>query len=269
MSAWHSYSRRTFESSTNLGNVREHFIKEVLSNFLPKSVTVGSGEITDGEQRSSQQDIIIYRSEFPVLSGFSLVNTYMIEGVIATIEVKSNLSAGTPNGLQSAFQNVATVLRLKNRAIRLSGSQREFEELQKTRTVKTFVVGYNSWSTREAFLENYRLAANEVGWYALPNIVYQPNGCVVANTGLVYLRETGSNQPVSSIDSPIVLCSQYPFAIFFQSLLEAILIGTGGIIASVPGVAATMMYDLNNYFSLPSMPCTEIKLVMGNSEQSE
>lgn len=120
--AWHSHSSQTFTHSTNLGNAREHFIAEILSRTLPRSVVVGSGEITDGNRRSGQQDIIIYRSDFPVLTGSNSVNTYLIEGVIATIEVKSNLTSGDPIGLISAFRNVATVLSLTNQAIRLSGT---------------------------------------------------------------------------------------------------------------------------------------------------
>lgn len=267
MGAWHEYSQETFKNSTNLGSAREHFVKEILANFLPKSVVVGSGEITDGRQRSGQQDVIVYRAEFPVLSGFSSVNTYMIEGVIATIEVKSDLSTGSPNGLYSALQNVATVNRLSNQAIKLSGSRREFEKLQRIRTVKAFVVGYKGWSTKESLLENYRLAANNSGWNILPSIVYQPGACVIANIGLVDIRQTATKQSVPPSETQVVICEQNPFAIFFQNLLKAILIGTGGLIASAPGINATMRYGLNNYFSLPDLPCAEIKLVRTGGEE--
>jgi hypothetical protein len=269
MGAWHEYSQETFKNSTNLGSAREHFVKEILANFLPKSVVVGSGEITDGKQRSGQQDVIVYRAEFPVLSGFNSVNTYMIEGVIATIEVKSDLSTGSPNGLYSAFQNIATVLRLNNQAVKLSGSQREFKKLQQIRTVKTFVVGYKGWNTKETLLENYRLAANNSGWNTIPTLVYQPKACVIANTGLVDIRQIATNQSMPPTATQVIICEQNSFALFFQNLLKAILIGTGGLIASAPEVNATMMYSLNNYFSLPKMPCAEIKLLRKTGEEFE
>jgi len=60
MSEWYSYSYEVLQQSTDLGYSREHFVKEILSSFLPKSVIVGSGEIVDGQGRGSgQQDVII------------------------------------------------------------------------------------------------------------------------------------------------------------------------------------------------------------------
>jgi hypothetical protein len=263
MVAWHDYSQEALKHSVNLGGAREHFIKEILANFLPKSVAVGSGEITDGRRRSGQQDVIIYRSDFPVLSGFGSVNTYLIEGVIATIEVKSDLSTGSPNGLYTAFQNVATVAALTNQARILSGTRRQVEELQRTLAVKTYIVGYKGWSNKEALLENYRIGANAAGWHAIPHLVYQPSGCVVANTLTSNLRKA-NNQPVSAHETQIVFCSEHPFAIFFQHLLKAIITTTGGLTASVPGNEAKMLYDLNNYFSLPDIPCAPIQLLRDN-----
>lgn len=260
MVAWHDYSQEALKHSVNLGGAREHFIKEILTSFLPKSVVVGSGEITDGKQRSGQQDVIVYRSEFPVLRGFSSVNTYLIEGVIATIEVKSDLTTGNPNGLYSAFRNVATVQALNNQAIILRGNKHEVDKLQRARVVKTYVVGYKGWVTKESLLENYRIAANAVKWRTLPDLVYQPDGCIVKNTDLANIRHQETNQSVSSNRTPIILCSQHPFAIFFQHLLKAIITGTGGLIATTPGINATMLYDLNNYFSLPNIPCEPVEL---------
>lgn len=43
------------------------------------------------------------------MTSFTPINTYLIEGVIATIEVKSNLSTGSPNGLAAAFKGVQGV----------------------------------------------------------------------------------------------------------------------------------------------------------------
>ena len=107
MGNWVAYTGETLNQSSDLGFAREHFVKNVLASFLPKSIIVGSGEIIDGNgKRSGQQDVIIYRADFPVITSMTPVNTYLAEGVIASIEVKSNLSTGTPNGLLSAFRNV-------------------------------------------------------------------------------------------------------------------------------------------------------------------
>lgn len=46
--------------STILGDARESFIRDILENFLPSSIVIGSGQIIDQyEGRSKQIDIII------------------------------------------------------------------------------------------------------------------------------------------------------------------------------------------------------------------
>jgi hypothetical protein len=263
MVVWREQSYQTFRNSTNLGSAREHFITEILKRFLPASVLVGSGEITDGSKRSGQQDIIIYRSDFPVLSGFSSVNTYLIEGVIATIEVKSDLSSGNPTGLSSAFKNVSTVLALDNHAIKLSGDEREFRKLQELMAVKTFVVGYKGWANRKSFVENYRTAGNEVEWQ-VPNLVYQPGHCIIRNSNISRFNYTDNNQLAPEQSEPLALTSDHSFALFFQHLLRAIM-SVKIITTSVPGFNATVRYDLNKYLSLPNIPATPLYPLRVNS----
>src|SRR5690349_2284749 len=119
---WYNLNSLTFSHPTNLGSAREHFIGDVLTKFLPESVVVGSGEIIGGGKRSGQQDLIIYRSDFPVITGFGSVNTYLADGVIATIEVKSDLTTGNPNGLTGAFSNIKKVLELGYQAAKTKGT---------------------------------------------------------------------------------------------------------------------------------------------------
>ncbi|HWQ03956.1 MAG TPA: DUF6602 domain-containing protein, partial [Longilinea sp.] len=231
---------------------REYFIKEVLLKFLPSSVVVGSGEITDGDNRSGQQDIILYRADFPVIKGFNDVNLYLIEGTIATIEVKSDLTTGQPNGLSSAFSNLAKVSLLKNQAIQLTGSESDFHQLQKLCSVKTFVVGYKGWKNKEALLENFRIAGNNTKWN-VPDIVYQPGYCI-ANNMRIDIFHQGENETI--LQTPqFALCSEYCFALFIQSLFKAIMVANQSLIATAPNVNATMHYPLNNYFSLPYIQC--------------
>jgi hypothetical protein len=137
MQAWYAYTKEVLRQSGDLGFAREHFVQNVLASFLPKSVIVGSGEIIDGEgRRSSQQDIIVYRAGFPVITSLTPINTFLSEGVIATIEVKSRLSTGEPN-LHSAFKNVKTVLSLEKRAEILSGTVQEIEKLKEVNRIRT------------------------------------------------------------------------------------------------------------------------------------
>lgn len=80
----------------HMGTPRESFIREFLENHLAENVSIGTGEIIDsnslpGQQRN-QYDIVIYRNNYPKLSFGGGINGFLIESVIATIEVKSTLT---------------------------------------------------------------------------------------------------------------------------------------------------------------------------------
>ena len=80
-------------SSTILGENRESFCSNFLNNVLPTRLSIKKGEILDSQNnRTGQQDVIIIRNDCASLA-FGLVNTYLVEGVFAVIEVKSNLTS--------------------------------------------------------------------------------------------------------------------------------------------------------------------------------
>jgi len=75
-----------------IGAAREFFVESILKRFLPPNINIGRGEIVDGTgNRSRQQDLLLYRSNFPVMDSLAGFHIYLAEGVLATIEVKSNL----------------------------------------------------------------------------------------------------------------------------------------------------------------------------------
>jgi len=76
------------------GTPRENLISNFLSTHLSANVSIGTGEIIDHrsaprEQRN-QFDIVIYRNNYPRLD-FGGVTGFLVESVVATIEVKSLL----------------------------------------------------------------------------------------------------------------------------------------------------------------------------------
>ncbi|NBF09174.1 DUF6602 domain-containing protein [Pseudomonas sp. Fl4BN1] len=88
-----SVSSSIASHSTVLGDARESFIRDVLKRFLPTNISIGSGQIIDSEGGISKQiDLIIYRNDFPTLRTFGSADVYLIEGVVATVEVKSQLN---------------------------------------------------------------------------------------------------------------------------------------------------------------------------------
>lgn len=77
------------------GTPREAFIKEFLLGHLNEEVAIGSGEIIDASSvpraQRNQYDIVIYKRSFPKLDFGGGIHGFLIESVIATIEVKSIL----------------------------------------------------------------------------------------------------------------------------------------------------------------------------------
>lgn len=90
--------------SLHKGTPREAFIREFLQSHLPENVAIGTGEIIDSESKPgasrNQYDIVIYKKSYPKLDFGGGVSGFLIESVIATIEVKSTL---TKDGLEQAI----------------------------------------------------------------------------------------------------------------------------------------------------------------------
>lgn len=97
-------------SGTN-GTLKEFMVKSVLNSLLPKACGVYSGLVFDGKGNKSKQiDIIIYDERMPKFEIADGIGYFPIEGVIATIEVKTNLNKGE---LNKALENCKSILDLQ------------------------------------------------------------------------------------------------------------------------------------------------------------
>ncbi len=78
------------------GTPRENFLKTFLVTHLSERVAIGQGEIIDARTQANdprhQNDIIIYRRNFPRITFDYAISAYLAESVVATIEVKSALT---------------------------------------------------------------------------------------------------------------------------------------------------------------------------------
>lgn len=77
-----------------VGHVREFLVSNFLKSFLPECVEIGTGRVFDSSGNQSKQiDIVLYDNRCPALRFPSGVGLFPLEGVIATIEIKSSLSS--------------------------------------------------------------------------------------------------------------------------------------------------------------------------------
>jgi hypothetical protein len=96
---------------TSLGSVREQLIRDFLVSHLPSIVRIISGQIFDShDARSTQQDVVLALKTVPRLPFASGIDLIFAEGVVATIEVKSALSAVA---LKQVGSGIASVRSLK------------------------------------------------------------------------------------------------------------------------------------------------------------
>lgn len=97
------------KASNNLGSNREFFCNSFLSRILPLKLFIGSGEIWDSNrQKTGQLDTIIIREDAPKLA-FGNNDTYLAEGVLAVIEIKSNLTRQKLNEAGNQLEKVKSL----------------------------------------------------------------------------------------------------------------------------------------------------------------
>jgi len=81
--------------SLHKGTPREIFIREYLEGHISSNIAIGTGEIIDSTSKPresrNQFDIVLYKKNFPKLDFGGGITGFLIESVIATIEVKSLL----------------------------------------------------------------------------------------------------------------------------------------------------------------------------------
>lgn len=134
-----------YKSSISLSNAskgyeRESFVNGFLAEILTPQFRFGTGDITDvGGSRSGQLDIVI---EYPFVPSLPLVagrspRLYLAEGVVAVVEVKSDISSQWDQVIKTA-KSVANLKR--NYGSGVSIGPRAIEK------VPFYAVGYKGWS---------------------------------------------------------------------------------------------------------------------------
>lgn len=148
-------------SPPDIGRLREIFLSHILKNMLPRSVEICSGVIFDADDnRSNQQDIVIYRRNMPRLSFGEGPQLLFAEGVIATIEVKSNIDA---TEFQRAMDNIKSV---KSLNINIKSSGFSIGKMP-SKEIKCYVFSYDSVAQEsiKKYLNVYIQAVEKKFWF--------------------------------------------------------------------------------------------------------
>lgn len=95
-------------ASSNLGKNRENFVKDFLTIVLPARLkNIYDGEVIDKDgNKTGQLDLIIIRDDAPCID-YGGSNSYLVEGVFAVIEIKSNLDKAKLNEAKNTLKKVS------------------------------------------------------------------------------------------------------------------------------------------------------------------
>lgn len=109
-----------FKHPTITGGARENVVRKVLRDLLPPQVEVGTGRVIGADcEPSKQADVVVFDGRFPVLR-MGDDSLYPVEGVIATIEVKSHLDQAE---LENSMHNALSVMRISPSFIKEDADQ--------------------------------------------------------------------------------------------------------------------------------------------------
>jgi hypothetical protein len=186
-------------SSAVLGEDREYFVRTVLDRSLPLNITTSRGVIVDSRGgESNPQDVILYRSDFPIMASFVGSRRVLAEGVVACIEVKSDLDK---KEFGRALSTLKTTSRLRQYDIdvppNLSQKEKDiFVEAARGAgytknqiSSRRYVFAYRgvTWNT----LKSYIIGAlgSDLSFWQLPSAV-----CVL-NRGICLIRDDGQVLP--------------------------------------------------------------------------
>lgn len=224
---------------TMIGNAREFFISRVLRSVLPPSLHIGTGKIVaHNGMQSNQIDVVVYDSSFPFLEVQPGHGIYFAEGVVAAIEVKSNVDK---NKLRKSLDNCRSVTRMppavmsrnvtmsladmKPQAVSDSPTFRPctyiFSYQASARTAGTFGKHFDEWWT------DNKLNANNIE--ELPEVIVAGNYLGLSSgrwikvdvTGELVerVRQADGNDPVIAMGFWQV---QHPFAWLLMHLLTVV-----------------------------------------------
>ncbi len=219
--------------SENRIALRLYFIMNFLQKFIPSTIDIGAGNIIDFTGRkSATQDIILYRSNYPVFRTSDNNESYLLEGVIATIQISPNDDL---TQLRRCFINSVSVKNLKpTKHNILANNSQDYMEMKLRTIPKTFIFSFTHTANQDALVNLYQTAKKVTSGVVPDGIFIQGEPAIYAQYD-AYTRKT-------------TFLTQDPFIHFFQHLYIMIMAEVNPAML-LPDISATINYDFSSYFS--------------------
>ena len=215
------------------GRYKEIILSETLKNLLPQNVAVATGFVMgEGNQISTQIDIIIYRKDYPSL--FKMADFVVVpkESVVGIIEVKSKLESA----------NIKLAIEKSHNNGQLIGNH-----------IFNGIFGYE---TGFRLREGNNLSGGIEGALR-SNCGYLNNVCFGKDYFMKYW-ETGNPQTNDNVEC----CSFYKikdlaFGYFISNLIESVYVQTND--QKISGIIESSLYPIENTKEAHRLSSLEIK----------
>lgn len=130
-----------------IGSAREAFIQLFLRRNMPSAIDFGTGQIIDSQdQRSGQLDLVLRSSFAPTISLVGPLNLFLVDSVIAVMEIKSCLSTAKNAGgeLGKALDTIRAVKALhRENCIRATVTYKTGTKIHQFDRTPCFLVAYH------------------------------------------------------------------------------------------------------------------------------
>ena len=221
---------KDFEDHINLKN---YFILNFLMMFLPTTIEIDTGKVIDFSGRTSSiQDIILFRSNYPIFRSSVINCTYLLESVVATIEI---LPKNNSFDFRQSFINSASVKKLKPAKHRiLANNSQDYMELKLRTMPKTFIYSFSNSIDQNEFVKLYQTAQKGTMGVVPDGVYFQTDPAIYAQ--------------YDSVTQQTTFVTKNPFIHFFQDIFNIVMAEVNPSM-HVPGLNAAIHYDFSSYFS--------------------
>jgi hypothetical protein len=257
------------DHSSTVGQAREFLVARLLKTILPSGVHIGSGIVIDGYGNSSKQiDIVIYDPKFPLLTVES-GGLYFIEGVLATIEIKSTLDT---EKLKTSLENSKSILTLgimgehpeeaaarirfyeQKCAITHAEAEQRFWYMFRP---PTYIFSFNSSLSHQTTVSGIKTWWEAIGckhsafFPLLPRVIVTGNAVGIVNDGWITLRSSsdGPANPTAPQTQNCNVMSVFPTNLRFRWLALHLMNSVGARLG-LRNHAEKFDYRISDYFPL-------------------
>ncbi|MFA0942263.1 MULTISPECIES: DUF6602 domain-containing protein [Pseudomonas syringae group] len=177
--------------SATAGSARERLIQDFLVTHLPEMTTVVSGMIIDSkDKRSKQQDIVLMLKSMPRLPFASGHDLIFQEGVVATFEIKTDITSHTLHKIATNIRSVNLLTTSTQEGVHLGDLAWPY------RKILTVVLTYNG-SALQKISDILPTLPNQ----GQPDLYMDlQKGILIKNNGLLVTKD--GTAPYLQIDDP-------------------------------------------------------------------